>query len=419
MSAQELEKGDIISKTNAGVYTVGEAAAILGKSARHIRRLKVRVRKGGTAALAHKNRGTESNRGIPVETKKKALAIIREHYPDFKPGMASEKLEERHGIVMSRETVRTLMTEDGLWTPRTWDATPEYRAWRPRRETFGHMQQFDGSEHAWLEDRGPRCRLLVSMDDARGTITQGEFRDSESTENVFGFWHGYLEENGKPVEIYLDKSSTHKVNHRAAEDNQEVITQFQRVAESLGVTFIFAHSPQAKGRVERLFDTLQDRLVKELRLAGINTVAEANVYLREVFIPWFNERFGVEPGTDGDMHRSLTEHERMNLDATFSIQSTRKIANDFTVQFRNVWYQLEETQPVTVCRKDEVTLEERLDGSVYLRHKDTYLSATPLPERPKRSSEVKRAPVLTQTAQPKPAANHPWRKFRYGKAARR
>jgi len=263
----------------------------------------------------------------------------------------------------------------------------------------------DGSRNA------PRsvCCLLAVIDDARGTITRAEFGQSESVVEVSSLWKGYVAEKGKPLAIYLDKFSTYKINHKNAADNHELMTQFQRMMKELDITLITAHSPEAKGRIERLFGTLQDRLVKELRLAGISTISEADISLKNIFIPAFNAQFGVIAAQEGDVHRPLTETEKDNLDAIFSIQKMRRVRNDFTIQFENQWLQLEKIQPCTVLRNDAVLIERRLDATLHLRLRGKYLAFTILPARPEKTRE--RVTALVPRKDPwRPAANHPWKK---------
>ena len=250
--------------------------------------------------------------------------------------------------------------------------------------------------------------LLATIDDATGRIVKAEFAPHEGVFPVFAFWKAYLEAHGKPRSIYLDRFSTYKMNGAVAKDNPDLKTQFQRAMEALHVDPLFALSPQAKGRIERLFDTLQDRLVKELRLGGISSVEAANRFLEHRFIHAFNTKFAVVPASSVDMHQKLTMKEQAALPSIFSRQEARTIQNDFTFSFKNQWYQLTEQQPATVCKKDIVTIEEHLDHALHVRLRGKTLNVIMLPERPKTS----RVPfVIAQTALPhKPPADHPWRR---------
>ncbi|MBI3342418.1 ISNCY family transposase, partial [Candidatus Curtissbacteria bacterium] len=395
LSSKEQEKLDVIKRALEKKITNGHAAKILGVSLRQIKRLKKNIRAYGTQGVVHRLKGKPSNHHIAQNIKDKTLELIKEKYADFKPAFASEKLKENHSITVNAQTVRRWMIQTRLWKSRK-QKKNDYRSWRPRKEYFGEMQQFDGSYHLWFErrycdnDRNPiEVCLLASIDDATGKITKAEFTANEGVVAVFTFWKAYIISNGKPLSVYLDKFSTYKINHKAAVDNHELMTQFERATKDLSILLITAHSPEAKGRVERLFGTLQDRLVKEMRLLDINTPEEGNKFLEEVFLPKFNSRFSVMPTKEGNVHKLLSELDQKNLNRIFSIQSRRKVNNDFTIQFKNNWYQLAEVQPVTVRARDTILVEEWLDGTIHFSLRGQYLVYTVLPERPKR---VKRQP---------------------------
>ena len=410
MTEKEIFRLNIINQLIAKTIGIGQAATQLGLSVRQVKRLKKRVVAKPADGIVHGLRGKGGNRGTSNDIIETASKLLRETYADFKPTFAAEKLR-LHGISLSKEKVRQLMASLGLWKPKKKRESGTYHAWRPRKAWFGEMEQFDGSYHDWFEGRADECCLLASIDDAKGTVTRAEFGQSESVVEVAGFWKGYVSERGKPIAIYLDKFSTYKTNHKNAKDDHELMTQFQRMMKELDIQLITAHSPEAKGRIERLFGTLQDRLVKELRLAGISTIPEANKFLKDVFIPAFNARFGVSAAREGDIHRPLTETERPNLDAIFSVQETRRVANDFTIRFENQWLQLEKTQPCTVCRNDLVLIEKRQDGTLRMRLRGKYLSFKTLPERPPKEKGLITALVPKKERIPwVPPANHPWKK---------
>lgn len=407
LTKEELFKFEIVTKLIGGAIAIKQAREQLGLSARQIKRLKRRVADHGATGVVHGLRGKHSNNRIAQTAIEEASVLLKEKYADFGPTFAAEKLKEIHGIALSDERVRTLMTELNLWKPKRRKENREYRAWRPRKEWYGAMEQFDGSYHHWFEDRADECCLLAAIDDATGRITRAEFGRSESVVEVAAFWRGYVAKHGKPQSVYLDKFSTYKINHKNATDNHELMTQFQRMMQSLGVNLIAAHSPEAKGRIERLFGTLQDRFVKELRLAGISTIPEANRFL-ETFVPKFNAQFEVAAVGEGDLHRPLTESEKNNLDAIFSVQSVRRVRNDFTIQFENQWLQLEKIQPCTVLRNDAVVIEGRLDGTLHIKLRERYLVFTILPARPEKVRE--RIIALVPRKPWKPPESHPWRK---------
>lgn len=409
MTSQELGRYEIVSQLIAGTINGTVAAKQLNLSVRQTKRLKSKVINEGAKGIQHGLKNTPGNHKIAEKVKKKAKKQLKKTYADFGPTLAAEKLEELHQIKLGVSTVRKLMIDEKLFTPKSRKTNKEYRAWRERKDCYGELEQFDGCYHHWFEKRGPECCLLASIDDATGKPTRLEFRGNESTKNVFGFWKEYVEEKGKPIAIYLDKYSTYKINHKSAVDNPELLTQFQRAANDLGIRLITAHSPQAKGRVERLFETLQDRLVKELRLRKINDVASANKFLKEQYIEDFSQKFGVVPKKEQDLHQPLTKIDKADLDKIFSVQSKRKVYNDFTFQFKSHWYQLAETQPTTVFRKDSLLIEERLDGTIQLSKKGKYLVFEALPARPLKV-KMQLAAITPNKAPWKPPINHPWRK---------
>jgi len=418
LTQREEEKMTVITDCLSGKITKAQAAIMLGISTRQVKRLKSKVRENGEEAVIHQLKGKQSNHRIEDGIKEQALKVIQTTYPDFKPTFATEKLEENHAIHISRETIRRWMTKEKLWKPRK-QKTHTYRSLRPRKDYFGEMEQFDGSYHMWFEnryvdDRGDPLEvcLLASIDDATGKITKATFSANEGVVAVFTFWKGYVEKQGKPLCIYLDKFSTYKINHPAAVDNHELMTQFQRAMQTLDMTLITAHSPQAKGRVERLFGTLQDRLVKDMRLAQISTPEQGNTFLTTVFVPkWNMSKFVVVPAKAGDVHRPLLPREKEHLDHMFSVKDTRRVNLDFTIQFKNNWYQLTEIQPTTVRPLTVVLMETWLDGTVHVILKDHELVYIILPEKPKKQRIKQPIILTTHTLNYIPPPNHPWRRY--------
>ena len=410
MSVKEIDRWGVINNLIGRQIVAKEASEQLNLSIRQVKRLKKRVKKQGARGLIHLGRGRASNRRLGPELAEKILALIKTTYVGFGPTLAAEKLLELHKIKISDETLRTIMLKNNLWRVKSRKKNKQHRAWRPRKENYGAMEQYDGCYHLWFEDRAEECCLLLAVDDATGKIAKAWFDYHEGILPTFAFWKAYSEENGKPACIYLDKFSTYKVNHPAAEDNKEMITQFQRACQTLGIRLITAHSPEAKGRVERMFATLQDRLVKELRLQRISDIKTANTFLEEKFIPAFNEKFAVVPVQIADLHRPLTKMDKENLNSAFSVHSTRVVMNDFTVQFKNQYFQLNQQQSATVCRKDKILIEEHLGGAIKLKLRNKELRYEVLPKRPEKEFKLK-IPALT-TGQPtyKPPIDHPWRK---------
>ena len=416
MTNKEVSRYEIIKDLLAKKIDGTEASKLLGLCVRQVKRIKANVKKAGIAGVVHGNRNKKSNRKTSEEITKKVKEYLHKTYHDFNPLLAKEKLLELNKIDLSKETVRQLMIKEGLWKSRKKHEAKKH-FWRERKDNYGEMEQFDGSYHNWFEGRneqelGLEQCLLLSVDDATGKVTEARFEDNEGVEAVFRFWKEYILTHGLPISIYLDKFSTYKVNHKNAVDNKELMTQFQRAMNQLGVKLITAHSPQAKGRVEKMNGTFQRRLVKELRLANINTISEANTFLKETFIPKFNKQFAVVPKKEADLHRKLTPEKIKELPQIFSIQSERRVCNDYTVRFKNSYYQLQEVQPTTVCKKDNVIIEEHLNGEVKISLNNHYLNYELLPERPKKEINVKLIALTCQKQTNwKPPQNHPWRKF--------
>lgn len=410
MSEKEARRYPIIKKLVDGDINGTKAAKQCSLSVRQVRRIKARVNKEGVTGIAHRLRGTPSNRCLSKQQVENMKTIVTKKYADFGPTFAQEKLENIHQITVGIETLRNLMTDWGLWVPKLRKKNKEYRSWRERKSQYGEMAQFDGSYHDWFEGRAPVCCLQAAIDDATGRITKLQFTNHEGVFPAYQFWWEYTEKRGKPVSIYLDRHSTYKQNSKKnILDNPEALTQFERAIDKLDVEIIHAYSPQAKGRVERLFGTLQDRLVKEMRLRGINTIKEANRYANEEFLLLFNEKFSVPAQKQGDLHRRLTKQEHADLPHIFAKHHTRRVLNDFTIRFENQWLQLEETQPTLVCRKDKVQIEEWLDGSLHLFLRGKELAYVTLPERPARKEKALILALTRKKSSWKPLPNHPWK----------
>lgn len=413
MTQQELDRHGIITRLIAKEINGTEAATILHLSVRQTKRLKAKVQKNGVEGLIHANRGKIGNRCLKEKTKKKIVKLLKKHYYDFGPTFATEKLREDHKIDYDPKTIRRIMIEEKLWTPKTIKGQQTHRSWRERRSAFGEMEQFDGSYEYWFEDRADKCCLLGSIDDAKGAITKLVFASSEGVIPVMSFWQGYTLTHGRPLTIYLDKFSTYNMNHALAKENSDTLTQFERACQEQQIELIKANSPQAKGRIERLWHTLQDRLIKELRLANISTIAEANTFVEKIFIPKFNKQFGVEPRSSANLHRAISEKDRKQLSSIYSRQTERTVQNDFTFSFNTQWFQLTKDQSATICKKDKVLIEERIDGSIHVRLRGKYLNYTILPVRPTKTKQLWVIPATKEeTNRSKahtPAPNHPWK----------
>ena len=282
LTSKEQERFNVLNTLIKGGMTNAKAATVLRLSLRQVKRLKKKMREKGVSAVIHQLKGRGGNNHIDLSIKEKALSLVKEKYSDFNPTFASEKLAEHQGLMINSQTLRKWLIQAGLWKVHQ-QRKIDYHSWRQRKDYFGELEQFDGSYHLWFEDRlideygNPvEVCLLASIDDATGKITHAKFDFNEGVVAVFNFWKEYVSILGKPLGIYLDKFSTYKINHKMAVDNSELMTQFQKVMKLLNIEVINANSPEAKGRVERLFGTLQDRLVKELRLTGINTIKVGN-----------------------------------------------------------------------------------------------------------------------------------------------
>lgn len=417
LTQAEKQKLAIITLAISREFTNGAAAKQLGVSVRQIQRLKKDVQEHGEKAVVHKLKGKVGNHHIDSQVKLQVIEEIKTKYSDFKPKFATEKLQETLPVVPTSQTVRVWMTEANLWKTKHLRQV-KYYSFRGRKDYVGELIQFDGSYHYWFEGRlvdefgNPiEVCLLASIDDATSQVIKAQFALNEGIEAVFTFWREYVRVIGRPISLYLDKYSTYKVNHKNAVDNSELLTQFQKAMKILSIQIIPANSPQAKGRIERLFQTLQDRLVKELRLANISTIENANQFLDEVFIPKFNMQFSVTPAKIGDIHRALISAGKEKLDSIFSIKSTRQINNDFTIQFKNYFYQLEEIQPITIRPRDKVLVEEWLDHSLHFYFRGQYLNYFVLSARPKKVINQP-AILTTHPLNWKPPANHPWRQYK-------
>ena len=409
LSEVEKYKYTTIQSCIQGDITNDEAVSRLSIQKRQVQRLKRAVETNGIEGIRHRLKDKVSNNHLAVKTEKQVVDFLKQKkHRDFGPTFAQEKLLEVKKISLGVDTVRAIMIRNHIWKPKPERTKSVYRHCREPMATYGQLVQFDGSYHDWNEDGHQEC-LLLAIDDATSSIPKAVFEDNEGITAVFRFWWHYVEQIGRPLAIYLDKFSTYKVNHKNAEDNHSLMTQFERVMKELDIKLISAHSPQAKGRVERSFCTHQDRLVKELPLATITTREAMNTFLQITYLPKHNELFARAPKESGDAHRPLTPAQTDRLPSIFSRHYTRVVHNDFTIQWNNRWFQLEETQRVTVYRKDDLLIEERLDGTIHLRKGDVYLNFVELSSRPRPDRRTKQT-ALTHKPH-KPSANHPWRKY--------
>jgi len=363
MSRDELDRVQVLRDVVAERISVGDAAQLLHLTRRHVFRLLQVYRRRGPVGLVSQKRGKPSNRSYPPTVRTQALALIRAQYADFGPTLAAEKLAELHGLRLGVETLRRWMITDGLGADRRSRLKPVHQP-RYRRECFGELVQIDGSQHWWFEDRGPQCTLLVFIDDATGRLMHLQFVTAESTFDYFAATRSYLQRYGKPVAFYSDKHSTFRVNKVGATGGNGM-TQFGRALDQLNIDIICANVPQAKGRVERVHGTLQDRLVKELRLAGIATPEAGNAFL-PAFMESFNRRFAKAPFSDRDLHRPLNADE--DLDEIFAWREERTVSQNLTLQYDKVLFLLEPNAVTRPLARQRVTIYDYPDGRFAIRH---------------------------------------------------
>ena len=375
MSYEELDRVRVIERVIERRLTQREAARMLGLTSRQVRRLRRAYERDGPEGLASKHRGRPSNRRLASELRREALATVRSRYEGFGPTLAHEKLTELHGLRLSVETLRRSMIEDGLWIPRAC-REPRIQQPRRRRPCRGELIQIDGCDHEWFEERAARCTLLVFVDDATSALMELLFCESESAFSYFAAMRSYLGRHGKPVALYSDKATIFRVNKKEPQGGAGV-TQFSRALGSLNIDILCANTPAAKGRVERAHLTLQDRLVKELRLRGISDVEAANAFAPE-FIADYNRRFARSPRSEHDAHRPLQPSD--DLARIFSWQETRLVSKSLTLNYKRVLYVLDPTDAARAARGKRVRIEEREDGSLSLWHDEAELPATAFPK---------------------------------------
>lgn len=400
MSGKELRRVHVIRQVLDEPLTQVKAGEVLGLTTRHVRRLVQRVRQEGARGLAHRGRGRPSNRRIPEPVKAKALKLYDKRYGDFGPTLAAEKLAERHGLTLSDETLRLWLRARGIehFTRRK----RPYRAWRARKAHVGELVQLDGAHHEWFEGRGPRCVLMAYIDDASSRVL-ARFYEYEGTIPAMDSFRQYIQQDGIPLAVYADKHTTYQSPAEPTVEEQLAGTtpqsQFGRALSELGGELIPAHSPQAKGRVERLFKTVQDRLIKELRLAGIATIEDAHRFV-EGYLPSYNRRFAVPPAQAADLHRPKpTDRE---VGRSLCRKTTRCLRNDFTIAHQGSLDQIHDT-----VRATHVQVEEQLDGTLRITHHGRALGVHAIAARPVPVAEATTRPRSRRPVTPRP--NHPWR----------
>jgi hypothetical protein len=412
MTQRDRDRLVALKKAKKGLITQRQAAEEMGQTERHVRRLLKRLKGQGDATLVHALRGKRSNRKLDEQIKEKALEILRrEVYRGFGPTLAAEYLDRKHGIHAGRETVRSWMMEGKLWRASR-QRVEKIHPWRQRRSRVGEMVQWDTSEHAWLEDRGVKLYLISMIDDASSRL-HARFVLHDSTEENMRLLWSYIERYGRPVSYYTDKAGLFQTAPKTARrttdlplDEREPLppTQIGRALRELGIVWIGAHSPQAKGRVERSFQTAQDRLVKGLRVAGAATLEQANAYLESEFLVWWNNTIAVVPASHDDAHRPLGKEH--SLAASLSYVETRQVSSGYTIQVDKQTYQIARSDIRAGLRGADVRVEVRLDSSMAVRFGMRYLTVTACQPRPKVAK-----PNATKRRARQPVASRPKSKW--------
>ena len=399
MSQKELKRLHVIHKVMEGSLTQVRAAEIISLSERQIRRMVKRIGAEGDKGIQHRSRGRESNRRAPKKLVARVVQLYQGKYQGFGPTLMAEKLREREGIEASKESVRRWLMESGQWQKGRKVRT--HRQWRERKSCVGEMLQLDGSHHEWFEGRRPTCVLMAYIDDATSKV-YGRFYEYEGTIPAMDSFKRYIRKYGIPMSVYMDKHTTYK-SPAAPSIEDEIngttpLSEFGRALRELQVQIIHAHSPQAKGRIERLFKTLQDRLVKEMTLKGIRTIDEANRHL-DTYLSVHNKRFAVKATEQDNLHREIPRG--LNLDKILCIRTVRALRNDFTIAHNSKLYQIEKG-----IGSKEVTVEERVNGSMLITLNDVRLPFREITARPEKQQKPESMP--RHRKRHTPSVDHPW-----------
>ena len=407
MSKEELSRLEVLERLQEKRMGQRTAAEILGVSVRHVKRLLRSYRSEGAAGLVSKQRGKPSHHQLDTEMVQAALDLLKGRYADFGPTLAHEKLVEREGLKLCLGSTRKIMIEEGIWKAKR-ARKVEKHPLRERRACYGELEQMDGTDHDWFEGRSERCTLLVMIDDATGQLGALSFVPEESFFGYCGLLRQYLAAHGRPAGLYTDKHGIFRVNMPNAVSGDN-LTQFGRAMHSLEIPILCANTPQAKGRVERVNETLQDRLVREMRLLGITTMQQGNAYLPE-FILDFNARFAVQPRSSLDAHRPLLTHQ--NLDQILAWQEPRSVSKNLTIQFKNVVYQIQTDRPAYAWHNAQVNICQDALGQVTILYKNNPLDYTIFHKQTRQAEVVTAKQVnhvlLNQSKSHKPSENHPW-----------
>lgn len=408
MTTKELKRAEMLILIRSGKMKMDAGAKELEITKRHLRRLMRRYEKEGGAGLAHKSRGKKSGRAFREEIEEKIVELLRKNYNDFGPTFAAEKIGEDLGIKVSKEKIRQLQIREGLWQPKK-QREKKYHPRRTRRSRRGELIQIDGSEHDWLEGRSPRMSLILFIDDATSEIPLGKFVKAETTKDYMRLTWKYIEENGCPEALYSDKHSIFRQNQKEGYLKGD-LTQYGAALKELKIELICAHSPQAKGRIERSFGTHQDRLVKEMRLEKITTMEEANKFLKG-YLKKHNKKFGVRPLYEENAHR---RGEQLELDKIFTIKKQRRLSKGLSFQYKNIFYQLKNPRNKNRLQNQKIQILETLDGRIIVETlKGQNLEAIAYDEyRGEVQKTLDTKEIRSSWVNKKPLAlkrNHPWR----------
>jgi len=397
MSVKERIRLEALNRVKRKEVSVVEAAGLCGLSVRQARRVWKRFESQGDAGLVHGLRGRSSNRRLPEELRERVVKIHQERYSDFGPTLACEKLLSEQEVSISPDTLVALLKERGLWERRR--RRGKHRKRRERRSCFGSMVQMDGSHHDWFEGRAAKCVLMVIIDDATSR-TYARFYPAETTEAAFDVFGRWLNKHGIPRSVYVDQHSIYRDTH-----DMQGVTQFGRAMKQLSVELICAHSPQAKGRVERRNAVFQDRLVKEMRLRKISSIDQANGLLEKMFLEDLNQRYSVDPKKQQDLHREVDAQAKLN--EVLCVQEQRVVSQDWCVRWKNRWLQIDKRHEGLMLANKRVLVKQKAGGELIVEYKQERLSCRELSRRPEPAKKKK--PVINNRCW-KPPADHPWNK---------
>jgi hypothetical protein len=397
MSAKERIRLEVLGRVKRKELTVVSAAQLMGISLRQSRRVWKQFHTSGDAGLVHGLRGRASNRRLSEEVRERAVKIHQERYADFGPTLACEKLALDHELVLSPDTLTALLKERGLWERRR--GRGKHRKRRERRSCFGSMVQMDGSHHDWFEGRAPKCVLMVMIDDATSR-TYARFYSAETTKAAFDVFERWVKQHGIPRSLYVDRHAIYR-----DETHPDRPTQFGRAMKELVVELILAHSPQAKGRVERRNAVFQDRLVKEMRLRKISSIDQANAFLEKMFLDDLNRRYAIDARKQQDLHRAVDE--KIKLDEVLCVAEERVVGQDWCVRWKNRWLQIDKRHEGLQLAGKRLRVKQKRDGTLLVEHKSERLTCRELRQR--LTLEREKKPVVNNRCW-KPGSNHPWSK---------